>query len=326
MIVDSCIANTSKTPAALAYFEQIGVDASTNVSTIVATHWHDDHVRGISSTLEIAQNAKFFASGVFRGNEFLAIANRRDSSSRFTSGIEELARVRSIMDGKVRNDEPAICFLSAVKRIRNKPDSVVTEIWALSPSDADAQRGIEHVAALIERPGPGAKRVPSLEPNDVSVVLLLETIAGAILLGADLEHFVSSRTRGWHAIIDHDARPNSKATLFKIPHHGSYNADCPEVWQHLVIADAVSVLSPFERGRSPLPRPSDAQRIRGNTPNSFTTSDRRNLAIRRPNAVEKMIRESTRSFRPERLRMGQLQVRSKGGPWVVRGTEEATGL
>jgi hypothetical protein len=40
-VVDSCIDVYTKRPAALTYFEKIGVNPSVSVKQIIATHWHD---------------------------------------------------------------------------------------------------------------------------------------------------------------------------------------------------------------------------------------------------------------------------------------------
>lgn len=47
IIVDSCMNRTVRKPAALAYFDEIGIDPAAAVEAVVATHWHDDHVSGI---------------------------------------------------------------------------------------------------------------------------------------------------------------------------------------------------------------------------------------------------------------------------------------
>jgi len=39
-----------------------------------------------------------------------------------------------------------------------------------------------------------------------------------ILLGSDLEE---DKNNGWSSILNSDVRPKKKASLFKIPHHGS---------------------------------------------------------------------------------------------------------
>lgn len=319
MVVDSCVRKQAEVPAVLEYFDRIGVEPEQAIELIVATHWHDDHVRGISRILEVASGATFCAASVFAGEEFKAIAEMPPTNSKFSSGVEELARVRRILNERSRPPE----LVSACKRIRFAPGGAVSEIWALSPSNSDALRGIDHIAALIGGRSPGVRRIPAVQPNDVSVVLHLETTAGPLLLGGDLEHHLNSRDRGWHAIVDDAGRPVSKAAAFKIPHHGSKNAHCPEVWEHLVSENPLCVVSPWERGKTPLPQPADIARMLSYTPYLYVTSDKRNVAVQRDRSVERTISESVRAFRPERLRTGHLQIRWNGSAWQVRGSEEA---
>ncbi|MFJ7968525.1 hypothetical protein [Streptomyces sp. NPDC096324] len=323
MVVDSCVQTGSKSPVAIDYLKQLGIDVADSVSTVVATHWHDDHVKGISALLEEASQARFYAAGAFRRDEFLAVAQRTHLISKFSSGVAELSAVRKIISQRRELGGGPLEQVSAVQRISSDPGRAVQEIWALSPSAEDAERGIEHIASIIDNQNGKASRIPSLPPNDVSVVLHLETAAGAILLGGDLEHHRGTRTRGWHAILDHPGRPTSKATFYKVPHHGSENADCPEIWQHLLAEQPVCVMTPFERGKTPLPRQSDIGRLRENVDRVFITSARRYASTRRDASVEKAIRSGTRSFRPNSLKMGHIQVRVIDGNWDVRGNDSA---
>jgi glyoxylase-like metal-dependent hydrolase (beta-lactamase superfamily II) len=59
VIVDSCINPITKESLPLVYLKEIGVDVERNVKLIVCTHWHDDHIRGLSKLLEECKNAKF---------------------------------------------------------------------------------------------------------------------------------------------------------------------------------------------------------------------------------------------------------------------------
>jgi glyoxylase-like metal-dependent hydrolase (beta-lactamase superfamily II) len=63
IIVDSCIDGTSRGPKPLDYLNKIGVDVTSAVEVVVATHWHDDHVRGISKILQACQSAIFCCAG-----------------------------------------------------------------------------------------------------------------------------------------------------------------------------------------------------------------------------------------------------------------------
>lgn len=75
MMVDSCIDPDSKGPASGTYLEQIGVDAS-QVRAIVASHWHDDHVRGISKLAAKYPVADFVLSTVLNSKEAGAFVAR----------------------------------------------------------------------------------------------------------------------------------------------------------------------------------------------------------------------------------------------------------
>jgi glyoxylase-like metal-dependent hydrolase (beta-lactamase superfamily II) len=59
MIVDSCIDHASKQPSSLKYLHSIGVDPSESVKLIVATHWHDDHIRGLATIVDTCKVAQY---------------------------------------------------------------------------------------------------------------------------------------------------------------------------------------------------------------------------------------------------------------------------
>ena len=59
-------------PRALRYLESIGLDPARAVALIVATHWHDDHIRGMARLVEACDRAAFCCAGALRQEEFLA--------------------------------------------------------------------------------------------------------------------------------------------------------------------------------------------------------------------------------------------------------------
>lgn len=73
MIVDSCRSGKEGCPAALEYLERIGVNIEHDVRLIVATHWHDDHIRGLATLVKRATNAEFICSAALRCEEFLML-------------------------------------------------------------------------------------------------------------------------------------------------------------------------------------------------------------------------------------------------------------
>jgi hypothetical protein len=325
MVVDSCQTVGGREPVAAQYLSAIGVDLAKDVILLVATHWHDDHIRRISQLLSYAEAASFYASAALTAPEFLALLDREDlSDSKFTNGVQELQRVNTIL---VDRDQ-TIGKAGADRRIYQNDDGLVSGIWTLSPSDAEQARALTHFGTLLPKPGVGMSRVPAELPNDSSVVVYLETVAGPILLGADLEHLPEAGTRGWHAIVDSPNRPTERAVLYKVAHHGSITGECERVWDGLIVPFPQSVLTPWERGNSErhLPRASDKKRIRERSENAYLTSDKLRPQQARPRAVQKMISETTRSYREHRLILGHVQMRRANSGWVVRGSEPSVTL
>ena len=71
IVVDSCINDAGK-PQALEYLRTIGVEARCAVSLIVATHWHDDHIRGMAKLVDVCETADFCCAAALRQEEFVA--------------------------------------------------------------------------------------------------------------------------------------------------------------------------------------------------------------------------------------------------------------
>jgi glyoxylase-like metal-dependent hydrolase (beta-lactamase superfamily II) len=73
IIVDSCINRRTRGLPALDYLDRIGVDASSHVRLVVATHAHDDHFAGISEMLERCDAADFVCQTALVSEQFLAL-------------------------------------------------------------------------------------------------------------------------------------------------------------------------------------------------------------------------------------------------------------
>src|SRR5439155_3344773 len=106
IIVDSCFAPDGKTSAALAYLKCLGVSLATAVKRVVATHWHNDHVRGLAQTMQECASAKFICSQALFTKEFIALTelwkrHRLTASplSELTAIITTIARANSVLKG-----------------------------------------------------------------------------------------------------------------------------------------------------------------------------------------------------------------------------------
>ena len=71
VIVDSCI-DDDGVARALPYLEGIGLDPAQVVVLVVATHWHDDHIRGLAKLVEACDQATFCCASALCQAEFLS--------------------------------------------------------------------------------------------------------------------------------------------------------------------------------------------------------------------------------------------------------------
>lgn len=315
LIVDSCIDPHRKIPPALDYLQKIGVDPSQAVKLVVASHWHDDHIRGLATIFETCSNAEFALSGALTSEEFMAAASAFGKGSMMagSSGLVELHRILShLLEAKKtgnRSFKPPIW--ATADRCIYVGDGKRCKVYALSPSDwavTEAKREIATLLPTMNEPKkwlvPG---VPSA--NHIAVVLWIEIDGDSILLGSDLEEEGSEHT-GWSAIVRSDKRPDGKAVLFKIPHHGSVTAHLPEVWTHLLEKNPVSVCTPYNKGKG-LPTLEDVSRICQNTTEAFTTSTQRVIEQKKDPVAEKMISEMGVKIKRRPYRPGIVRVRFK---------------
>lgn len=310
VVVDS-FTNSDGEPFSLAYLESIGVDPASAVKAIVATHWHDDHIRGIARTLKSCPAARFCCASALCGREFLAFVGARERRhfSRAGSGVRELFATFSFLHER---GQTAIHAIADRRVFQVGPCS----IWSLSPGDAAFERFLHSLPHLMPEVGDDKRRVRDLSPNDVAVALWVEVGRARLLLGADLER------RGWVPIVQSEARPDGRASVVKVPHHGSRGADEPLVWERTLEQHPFAVLTPWYRGGHSLPTVADADRIAGRTPNAWVTGSARPAGgtfRHRNKAVEKTVRESNVRIR----RVGvwnivRLRRRiDSDGPWRV---------
>ena len=301
VIVDSCV-NSDSQPAALAYLRSIGSNPSEAVRLIVATHWHDDHIRGLADMVEVCGNATFYCSAALRADEFLAAVGALENrpATEAGSGVREIYKVFSLL---AERSDPRRYAISR----RMIFDQAGCKIWALSPSDEVFEAFLQQIDRLVPKEREAKRRVPSLTPNEAAVVLLIAVRNTTILLGADLEK------KGWLEILDIYDHFDCKASAFKVPHHGSRDAHEDRVWYEMLRKDPISVLTPWRRGRTELPTKTDISRILSFTNRAYVTTRKMDLAakpIRRRNyAVERTIRETGATIRSVGISRGMIRLR-----------------
>lgn len=310
-IVDSCQARGSNVPVAIEYLTSFGPDTLDRVRLVVATHWHDDHIKGLASVFKMSPNARFACSTAMKDTQFLMLVESARAAIQGESGVDEFA---SIYDSLVERAEAAKVKRVATpkwaiqdRKLLELPGlgrSFPVTITALSPSDGTVALALEGIAAQLPKVGDPQQRIPNVTPNQASVVLWIQAGPFRALLGADLEHS-NNVDVGWRAILS-SHQDTERAFVFKVPHHGSENADCPEVWGKMLKENPFAVVTPFSLD---LPGASDFKRMAERTANLYCTSSGPGKPPRRDPAVEKAAKYVAAKRRVLQGKPGHVRVR-----------------
>ena len=307
IVVDSC--GRAEAPAALDYLRTIGLDPARVVVLIVATHWHDDHIRGMGRMVETCANAAFCCASALCRGEFLEAVGALEGRhvAAFGSGVREIHRTFS----RLRDADSTPTWAVANRRLFSRGPC---QIWSLAPAD-DAYVGfLRELGRLVPEAGQAETRIPSLSPNGVAVVLWVTVGDIVVLLGSDLER------GGWSTVVQDAARPGGRASVFKVPHHGSASAHESDVWEHMLDPEPLAVVTPWKRGGRVVPNRRDKQRILAQTGNAYVSAAADSAGpVRRDAMVERMVRQSgVRLRRPPTPDGVRLRRRiGSGESWAV---------
>lgn len=314
-IINSCL-NETRQSAPLCYLESLGIEPASAVRVVVATHWHDDHIRGLSDIVRACTAAKFSCSLAFSKRDFFAMVTRYRKRNEIEggSGVNEIFKIFKSLESRHQDptyalaNRPIFRFTGASALLGG--ECILT---ALSPSDAQLALFLKEIAALI--PGSGTmRRAAPRTPNNVATVVWLSIGAEeCVLLGSDLEETKDPLT-GWSIIVEFDLRPVGVASVFKISHHGSETGYSADIWHRMLRPGAHAILTPFSRGSVLLPTEKGTERILGHTNEAYSTSHLRSRSVRRRNqTVERTIREVVGSLRTVESRFGQVRLRKVAG-------------
>jgi hypothetical protein len=327
IVVDSCLERRTKKPVALWYLDLLGVPHG-EVEMIVATHWHDDHVRGLGQLVEEAPNATLICSSALGFPEFLEVVLAfGDEDPLFTQtkrsgGILKMRRALAAI--QQRGAQHVRQVLADMRLIHDTTGHHV-EMWALSPSQVELQLAQKKLkqdfrAALAQLPtatvSAGSNPVTRLKPhrpNHTAVSLWLRIGDYVSVLGADLEE-TGNANLGWSAVVASTTRPMDRAVLVKVPHHGSATGHHQAFWPTLATAEVAGLLTPFVRGSVRLPKDSDISRLQGFCTRLYQTAPSSPASARHPKgAVRRTIDERTRSIASLHPPFGHVRVRGPLG-------------
>jgi beta-lactamase superfamily II metal-dependent hydrolase len=301
MIVDSCLDPFSGKAIALNYLDQLPtIDGRRRIISLVLTHWHDDHTKGAAQILRAAPDAGFICSVAFKAQELQRALEVQRVGRIARSGLEELSDVFEVL--KERGQRPVLAAADRQLAIGSQ-----ATMRALSPSDETIWRAFEHLQSFTVVPGQPRTRLPRHTQNDASVALWIEFAGVRALLGGDLE------TPGWKAMVAGQLCPTG-ANIFKVPHHGSDDADLVDVWTKMLGPNPCALLTPYAASRKPRPAPEDVLRLRSRTPHVHVSSA---ASAKKPHdfskTVSRKIREHGARLREVERKMGHVRVRARAG-------------
>jgi hypothetical protein len=313
LLVDSCRNPSSKRPASLEYLEQIGVPFDAVVG-IVASHWHDDHVRGISELQAACPAAAFFISNVFNDEEAMAFLSAYSGvrTQSLNGGTKELFQSVSSATGEVIHTGHRTLMhefsTSGGRRV---------QVCALSPTTAGQAQALAHFASYVppNDPEPHATPInyaPDLKPNFESVVVHIDFGDDAVLLGSDLEHHGDA---GWKGLVESGfGASRRKASVYKVAHHGSSTGEYEGIWTVLLTESPTSILTPFMRGSVKLPKDEDRTRIRGLSSAAYISSGASRKAVL-DREIQNRLESICNRVTPLNNGFGAVRVRRIAGTW-----------
>jgi glyoxylase-like metal-dependent hydrolase (beta-lactamase superfamily II) len=313
MVVDSCVDldDANRRPAPLLYLNALGVDVTDGVELIVASHWDDDHTRGLGALVEACSKALFCCPSSLTEREFGKYVERLATGAGTTQDAN-VGEFRKVLDLLADRGQPALRAVPGRQVLTNP----LVRTW--SPSDHEQ----EVFLAFVARDTPGhaqshRKAVPG-SPNLTSIVITIEWSEACVLLGGDMETHEDSR-RGWIAVATEAVRLGArKGSLVKIPHHGSHTGHHDRMWTDMLIEQPLAVIAPYGGGlldRRP-PKPSDVSRIRKLSASVHQTARHRTSGKKLSPAMRLVLNAGLIRLSDNSVPMGLVRFRkSPGGAW-----------
>ena len=290
IVVDSCIDPKTKTSLPLAYLKQIGVNVDADVKLILCTHWHDDHILGLSSLLSECSTATFSMARPNDLKKFLRLIKLDYTKSKSKISNSSTVEFNKCLD-IIETRNAVLKHASSDKVLYSqKFNGFTNQIISLSPSDYTLQQFDAEISTLITEFGRSSMKIVSKSPNAKSVAIFVKLGDHRVILGADLEVSIDNDKEGWVHILDNNQVIDKGSGLFKIPHHGSENGYYSRIWNELLLSKPTSKLTPWNK-KNKLPQDDMLKKYASHTNNLFMTSSLKEpTPKKRDNKIQKAIK------------------------------------
>ncbi len=272
LVIDSFRHPKSNAPIAAWYLQSIGLKPYEVVKKIIITHFHQDHISGMKDLIERCDpTTPVYISQALTADEAIKYYITLDEaqSGDKVSGVSEITKILTYLHTNSRRPHP----LKQDETIFRNSD---IDLIALSPSNYDIQEANLKFAKLLhETDKDAAPMAPRENPNNYCVVINLDlkNVGKSAIFGADLETNTHPES-GWNSVSTSVLSPtNGTVNFFKISHHGSITGYHQNFWSSKVELDALSVITTFEKSKSPLPTRACVQMYKQHTNKLFCTTE-----------------------------------------------------
>lgn len=328
IVVDSCQDPNTKLSLPLEYLKLKNVNLSRDIKLIICTHWHNDHILGLSDLLEACESANFCMASATDRKKFLLMVGidaKKVVSETSISSTSELSKCIDIVRQRKQNLVSAVQDRMIFSDNQNNIDS---KIFTLSPSDFILEQFNYEISTLLSEYYSSNRKIVLESPNDKSVAILIKVNNINVILGSDLEVSNDSK-KGWLCILDNCKCIDSKASIFKIPHHGSRNGFHERIWSEIIEDNAIAKLTPWNRGGG-LPTKEMLTLYSTYTDNLYMTSyssQKNPKPKKRDRTIAKAINRFNKTLNEERFSFGIISCKynliSKNDDWAIELTNKA---
>lgn len=313
MVVDSCRHPISKTSVALDFLRARGVNLSTQVKLIVLTHWHDDHIAGARELVNACDSATVVFSQAMTSSEFAELVNLYGDTSGLPApkkrSLVEFRGIVEILKDRKAKGLPRYLVLGKADTVLFKSDEC--EVHCLSPSDDAVVKATAEFAKMVPKYMRQRVVLHAKHPNHNSVALWVNWVRPVqldLLLGADLE-MTADKNMGWDGVLKTVAIKGRKASVVKVPHHGSITGHSPDLWANHVIEKSTGIVTTFNRGKSPLPTTADVARLKALCATLISTTLPKSAPPKREPTVERTLKEVVTFRATVHENYGQISIR-----------------
>lgn len=264
-IIDSCefeLANQKYVPP----LDYLTLQSVNNLEFLILTHPHTDHFGGMEQIInnylgKITRVCHYSGDGVRELGAYLV-----NQGIKGKPGAKMLASVlRAFKKAVERGAEHR--RLGARTQVIPRQDASVNgitfevEVLSLSPLAGDKESYVD----ILRRAFPDVNRqleeIPDHKHNLIASALWISVGEVVVILGSDVERG-STRSSGWHGILNSVDGPELCVNALKVAHHGSPSAHCNRAWkEHCKRGKIISIITPYNRGAQPRPSEDDIQRI-----------------------------------------------------------------